>query len=142
MDKNNDGAKLMVRRRALQVLGVGLTTASGLLVLQGCNKGGGGGGGGGGGATGSCQDKGEPDENALTLRKTLQYKEKSEIPDKKCNICAQYEPGKYGDCGGCKLFAGGVNPEGSCLSFAPKQAAGAAPAPGAPAAPAAPVQGG
>lgn len=144
MEKNNDGANLMKRRRALQVIGVGLSAASGLFVLQGCNKGGGEAGSGGTGAGGgsappkssACMDKVEVDDNARQLRKTLQYKEKTDNPAKKCSGCAQYEAGKYGDCGGCKLFAGGVNPEGVCLSFAPIQAA---PAPGA--APAAPAPG-
>jgi len=30
--------------------------------------------------------------------------------------------GKYKECGGCKLFAGAVNPEGNCLSWAAKKA--------------------
>jgi hypothetical protein len=124
---NNDQS--MGRRRALQVLG----TASGLLMFAGCNKGGGGAGGSAGpagaaaGKALSCQDKGEIDEAAANLRKVLQYKEKSDSAAKRCIDCVQYEAGKYGDCGGCKLFAGGVHPEGVCLSFAPKQAPAAAP---------------
>ena len=114
---NNAGTNLMVRRRALQVLGVSFTAAGGLLL--GCNK-----GGGSGGAAGSCQDKVEVDESAATLRRTLQYKEKADNPDKKCSVCAQFEVQRYAGtgCGGCKLFAGAVNPEGGCLSFAPKPA--------------------
>lgn len=131
---NHDQA--MGRRRALQVLGA----ASGLVIFAGCNKSGGGSGaptGAAGGKALSCQDKGEIDETAANLRKVLQYKEKSDTPSKRCVDCAQYEAGKYGDCGGCKLFGGGVHPEGVCLSFAPKQAPAAVP-PTAPAAPAAP----
>ena len=109
----------MVRRRALQVLGASLTAAGGLLL--GCNKGGGQGGAAG---AGSCQDKIEVDESAATLRRTLQYKEKADTPAKKCSLCAQFEVQRYAGtgCGGCKLFAGAVSPEGGCFSFAPKPA--------------------
>lgn len=148
MEKNNDGSMLMQRRRALQVIGASLGAAGGLVVLGGCNKSGGESGGTSGGtaapapaAAATCQDKVPVDDAAKTLRKTLQYKEKSEFADKNCSLCAQFEAGKYGDCGGCKLFAGGVNPQGHCLSFAPKGAGTAPAAPGAPAAPAAPAKG-
>lgn len=133
--------KPMRRRHVLQLLSV----TGGLAVLSGCNKGGGGGTQAGSAAAPkaqSCSEKGEIDDAAANLRKVLQYKDKTDNPAKKCVDCAQYEPAKYGDCGGCKLFAGGVNNDGVCLSFAPKAAPGAAPAaaPGAaPAAPAAPA---
>ena len=146
MENNNTGS--IGRRTALQVIGVGLGAAGGLLGVAGCSKGGGGGGAAPapatGAATGSgaCQDKVEVDDTAKNLRRTLQYKEKSDFADKNCTLCAQFEAGKYGDCGGCKLFAGAVNPQGHCLSFAPKPAPGAAPAaPAAPGAPAAPAPG-
>lgn len=139
MDNKHDGSNLMGRRRALQLFGVGLGAAGGLVVF-GCKKG----GEGGGGAAQACAELGNPDDQARQLRKSLQYKDQSPFPDKKCNVCAQYEPDKFGkaDCGGCKLFGGGVSPEGHCLSFAPKQGATPAgttpgaqpPAPGTPAA--------
>lgn len=65
------------------------------------------------------------DEQSKNFRKTLQYKEKSDNPEKHCSICAQYQPGKYADCAGCKLFSGPVNANGVCLSFAPLEEAGA-----------------
>ena len=141
MENNNERANLMVRRRALQVLGVGFAAAGGLLVLPGCNKSGSSGAAGGSGAGaaaggGRCIDKVEVDEAAQQLRKNLQYKEKSDTPGKKCSICAQFEAERFTalGCGGCKLFGGAVNPEGVCLSFAPLNgapAAGAAPTPAA-----------
>ncbi|MFO0736491.1 MAG: hypothetical protein U0270_11450 [Labilithrix sp.] len=67
------------------------------------------------------------DEASKTLRRNLQYKKEAVDPAKKCTACAQYEPGKYKDCGGCKLIPGPISPNGGCLSFAPKEA-GAAPA--------------
>lgn len=122
MEKTNSGANLIARRRALQVIGASFTAAGGLLVLSGCNK------GGGQGGAGSCQAKIEVDETAATLRRTLQYKEKADYPEKKCSLCAQFEVERYAGlgCGGCKLFAGAVNPEGGCLSFVPKGAPPAA----------------
>ena len=35
-----------------------------------------------------------------------------------CANCAQYVEGQYGDCGGCNLFSGPVQPQGHCLSWA------------------------
>ena len=123
----------MVRRRALQVIGVALASASGVGMLAGCKKSGSEGAASGAtgasaGAGGSCEAKIPGDETATNLRRTLQYKEQSDTPDKKCTTCAQFESDRYAGmgCGGCKLFGGAVNPDGVCLSFAPRQAPGAA----------------
>lgn len=67
------------------------------------------------------------DAKSKQMRKTLQYKEKAADASKACEKCAQYEKGKFGDCGGCKLFAGPVQPAGGCLSFAPIGGGDAAP---------------
>lgn len=158
MDNNNDGSNLLGRRQAIQMLGVGITAAGGLLTVTGCKKeeapamaadpkpapamaaapkpppaapaepkpaapaepvaaapan-----------AAGlNCKDKAPIDEAATALRRALQYQEKTTTPEKKCSGCAQFVAGQYGDCGGCKLFAGAVNPEGVCLSYAPMAAA-------------------
>ena len=68
------------------------------------------------------------DDNSKNLRRTLQYKAKADPPEKNCSSCAQFQPGQYQECGGCKLIPGPVRPEGGCLSFAPKGAEGGAPA--------------
>jgi hypothetical protein len=68
----------------------------------------------------NCKDKAPIDEASKGLRRALQYKEKSAEAGKNCLGCAQYNVGTYGDCGGCKLFTGAVNPGGHCLSYAPK----------------------
>ena len=127
MENNNGESKLVGRRRTLQLLGVGLG-AGGLLALSGCPKSSSSGGGGGGKTSTSDQDCDSTiDETSRNLRKVLQYNDKAVDPAKHCEICAQFEAGKYGDCGACKLFTGPVNPKGGCLSFAPKGAeAGAA----------------
>lgn len=65
------------------------------------------------------------DAKSKQMRKTLQYVEKSPKAEKNCANCVQYIADKYGDCGGCKLFAGPVQPKGYCASWAAK--GGAAP---------------
>lgn len=137
MNMSDDEETRFDRRRALKLMGFGITSVGGLIALGACSK-----------APepvaapapkpaasgGICQLKVPIDDAARQLRRNLQYREKSDQPGKKCALCAQFLAGKYGECGGCKLFDGGVNPEGVCLSFAPL---GAPAAPGTPAAPAA-----
>jgi hypothetical protein len=143
VNMNDSEMKRVGRRQALKLFGFGLTSVGGLIALAGCSK----------GAEqaaaptpapaappaagGLCQFKVPVDEAAKQMRRNLQYREKSDDPNKHCSICSQFELGKYGDCGGCKLFAGGVSPGGVCLSFAPlgkpgAPAAAPPPAPGKP----------
>lgn len=68
----------------------------------------------------NCKEAAPIDETSKGLRRALQYKEKSAEAGKNCAGCAQYEAAKYGACGACKLFTGAVNPNGHCLSYAPK----------------------
>jgi hypothetical protein len=125
--KNDDNQGSSIgRRRTLQLLTAGLT-ATGLAVMVGCKDGGssGGSGGGGGGAapagpTSLADCNALIDDASRLLRKNLQYKPKSDNPDKVCSKCAQFTPEKFGVCGGaCKLIPGPVKPVGGCLSFAP-----------------------
>lgn len=68
----------------------------------------------------SCADPAKLDAQSKNMRKTLQYVEKSPHADKQCSGCLQWLPGdKPEACGGCKLFTGGVSPNGYCLSYAP-----------------------
>ncbi len=61
------------------------------------------------------------DDASKTMRTTLKYVEKSPEEGKVCSNCAQYkEPEGDSECGGCNLFAGQVNPNGYCISYAPK----------------------
>jgi hypothetical protein len=115
------------RRQALRVFGVGVTAVGGIFALAGCRK--------APGpaaapaptpAAGLCQSKVAVDEAARQMQRMVQYKEKSDQPGKACSNCSQFIPGKYGDCGGCKLFDGGVSPGGVCLSYAPVGAPGKA----------------
>jgi hypothetical protein len=102
------------RRRALQILGAGLGAAGGVLALASTDA--------QAQAAVSCKNKVPVDPAALQVRRNLQYVEKTVMPGKKCSNCVQYEAGKYKECGGCKLFAGSVSPEGGCLSWSAKKA--------------------
>lgn len=127
---------LVGRRQALKLFGV--AAAGGALILAGCNTkpaaesaagdaAKAGSAPGSGAAGGSCQDKVAIEPEKLQIRTVLQYMEKSNNPAKQCSSCAQYIAAQYGNCGGCKLLAGAVNPAGLCLSYAPIAAPGAAP---------------
>jgi hypothetical protein len=124
------------RREALKILGVGIATAGSLLAVQGCEskpepkkK-----------TLGAepatptstaCGDTTPLDEAAKSMRQTLQYREQSADAAKNCSGCALYvAPAAGGKCGGCKLFAGGVNPAGYCLSYAPAAPGAASGKPG------------
>ncbi|HVP61275.1 MAG TPA: high-potential iron-sulfur protein [Myxococcaceae bacterium] len=113
MNGHDDETMRFNRRRALQILGAGLGAASGVLALASTDV--------HAEAALNCKNKIPVDPAAVQIRRNLQYAEKSTQPGKKCSTCAQYEAGKYKECGGCKLFAGAVNPEGSCLSWAAKR---------------------
>jgi hypothetical protein len=124
--KRDLGMKLG-RRGALRLLGAGAVTAGGLLAV-----------GSGTRALAQapgpspagplCKDKVPIDDVAKAMRRTLQYQEKSTRAGKTCLECAQFEDGKYSECGGCKLMGGAVSPGGSCLSFAPRKAPATPPA--------------
>ncbi len=118
----NDGSRLLGRRYALRLLGVGLA-AGGVLALDACGKSSG--PSQGGGAAGGGQDCNSTiDDQSRTMRRTLQYNDVAAVPEKHCGACVQYDATKYGACGGgCKLFAGPVKEGGGCLSFAPKAGA-------------------
>jgi hypothetical protein len=131
VEQNGGGSSLVGRRRTLQLFGIGLGVTS-VLALEACSKGGGGNNAvpvdnGGGGSANSCSAA--LDDTSKNMRKTLQYADKAAVPEKHCSACAQYTAGVYGDCGSCKLFTGPVNPNGGCLSFAPKGAEGGTAAP-------------
>jgi High potential iron-sulfur protein len=114
LNGHDDDSTRFNRRRALQILGAGLGAASGVLALTGSEA--------RAAAALNCSKKVPMDVAAVQMRRNLQYTEKSTTPGKKCSNCAQYEAGKYKECGGCKLFGGGVNPDGNCLSWAAKLA--------------------
>ena len=147
--QDKDSAKLLGRRQTIHLLGLGIA-AGGILGIAACKgKEEAAPGGpspkpasptpaspapgapateqaGAGAATGTCDTP--FDKESKQTRMVVQYRNPAAVPEKHCSVCAQYVPAKFGDCGGCKLFAGPVNPNGGCLSFAPLNPSGA-PAP-------------
>lgn len=71
----------------------------------------------------SCQDYSKLTEEDLSARKKLGYTDASADPEKFCKLCNLYKPPKEGaKCGGCLLFKGPVEAEGSCTYWAPQTA--------------------
>ena len=66
------------------------------------------------------------DSNAFAASSKLakaavQYTDTGNVPDKDCDDCSQFVPGKTDkDTGTCKLVEGDINPHGHCLAFTPK----------------------
>ncbi len=116
MDNKN---KSLGRRRALQLLGASGLVAGGIVALPGCNnkKSPSAGPEKSSAAGTGCNTP--VDDTSANLRRTLQYKNPATDPTKQCAQCAQFSKDQFGECGGCKLFTGPVNPKGGCLSFAP-----------------------
>lgn len=119
MNEKKTEPHIVTRRRALQVLGVGVIAPSVLSLYPQRSA---------WAEELKCNDPSYYDEKSAKMRKTLQYVEKSEKEGKICSTCMQWIPPKEAKnekgpkgCGGCKLFSGPVNPKGYCLSFAPKQ---------------------
>ena len=125
---------LLGRRQTFHLIGVGLA-AGGLFGLAACSKekeapps-----GSSGGGSTPSPTPTTAPAETAAAggtcdtpidaaskqTRMLVQYKNPAAVAEKHCSVCSQYITAKFGSCGGCKLFAGPVQPNGGCASFAP-----------------------
>lgn len=54
----------------------------------------------------------------IQVRETFEYVEAAPDADLSCHLCEFFkEPAASRTCGGCTLFAGPVNPGGSCNSF-------------------------
>lgn len=54
------------------------------------------------------------------VRTNLGYVDATPDASKACVLCNFYQPAATGQCGGCTLNMGPVNPAGSCNSFAPR----------------------
>jgi hypothetical protein len=66
-----------------------------------------------------CGDYSKVSPEELAKRKKLGYEEQSSNPDKECVKCNLFIPkGEEKTCGGCILFKGPVNKEGSCTYWA------------------------
>lgn len=66
----------------------------------------------------SCDDLTGLSPAQIQVREAFEYVEQAEDPALACHLCEFWkEPAAGSYCGGCTLFAGPVNPEGSCNSF-------------------------
>jgi hypothetical protein len=99
----------VTRRRAVQALAAGAVVA---LVGPACDK--------SQFATLSCTDATELNPNDLQMRNLLDYRDQSTEPDKACDRCLHFFPGKANACGTCRLVRGPIHPKGTCKSFVPK----------------------
>lgn len=94
-------------KRSLTVL-VGLP-----LVLEACKK-------DGDGLT--CTNTSGLSPQDLATRTTFNYADRATDPNKKCNRCQLFQAAAPGQCGGCTLVKGPVNPEGGCTAFVARPA--------------------
>ncbi len=123
---SNNNEERHSRRRALQVIGLSVGAAS--TLLSACKSESAAPAAGKPAATAKpkptggdrCASVAPIDAQSAQMRKALKYVSKSTNPAKRCDNCVQWEADKFkGECGGCKLFKGGVTPEGTCISWAP-----------------------
>jgi len=67
-----------------------------------------------------CADPDAMNESQLNARTSLEYTERSPVPDQVCGTCAFYHADQ-GQCGTCDMFSGGpVNQQGHCKSWSRK----------------------
>jgi len=95
---------------------MGIAAAGASTILSAC------GGGGSETTPDPCKDVSGLTEQDKTMRSTLNYVNKTENPDQRCDNCQLYkQPVNGSACGGCLLFGGPVTAEGWCSSWVIKQ---------------------
>jgi len=68
----------------------------------------------------SCQDLSHVSDTELAKRKQFAYKTLAGDPLKQCKDCKLFLPPRPNEsCGGCSLFKGPVEAQGSCTYWAP-----------------------
>ena len=69
----------------------------------------------------SCDDLSNVSAEEIEKRGKFGYVKKSTDPKRVCSICSLHIPPVSDKaCGGCVLFKGPVDPEGSCIQFVAK----------------------
>jgi hypothetical protein len=77
-------------------------------------------------STTTCVDPSTLTEAEKQQRQNFGYVAQTPNPDQRCNNCQFWQPDAAdGDCGGCQLFPGPVNPKGWCNSWAQGSGGGA-----------------
>ncbi len=116
---------MFARSRRAFLAQAGLAAGAALLALAGCGKREPGGEAAAGSAGGTAARPGPPCDDLAGLtaaqvqvRGNYEYVEQASEPELACRRCEFYKPAPAGAfCGGCTLFAGPVNPDGSCNTF-------------------------
>jgi len=116
MSKDRMGRRDAVRHLLVLSASVAMPTA----LLAACKGESSGGGGGGSAAALSCTDTAGLTPDEIKLRTDLTYADKSADATKTCEKCNFFKSGGAGKCGSCTIVKGGINPAGSCKSYAPK----------------------
>jgi hypothetical protein len=68
-----------------------------------------------------CGDTTGLSESDLNMRRNLQYVHETPNPEQRCDNCQLWIAPENGECGGCSLFRGPVNPNGWCNSWVAMQ---------------------
>lgn len=72
----------------------------------------------------SCSDVNGLSDAEKSARSALQYADRSPQANKRCEICALYQPAsEASQCGGCQIVKGPIHPKGYCTAFVAKPAA-------------------
>ena len=78
--------------------------------------------GGGGSSELSCIDTAGMSEADISTRTSMAYVDVSTVAGKNCSTCALYtQPSTEGECGGCTVVRGPINPAGYCNVWAEAQ---------------------
>lgn len=67
-----------------------------------------------------CTDTAGLSADESTARTTLGYVDQSTDPAKPCSGCQLYKAAGEGQCGGCGILKGPINPAGTCKSWVKK----------------------
>lgn len=103
------------RRDFLQRAAVlGAAAVAGSALVSACKSGGGEGGGGGL----SCTNTAGLSAAEIQTRTQFNYVDQTPDASQPCTACALWLPAGEGECGGCTLVKGPINPNGWCSSFA------------------------
>jgi len=95
---------------------LGAAAVAGPALLAACNSGGDEGGGGGGGL--DCTDTSGLTPQEAQMRTSLNYVDASTTAGQTCENCTLYTAANAGECGGCTVIQGPINPNGWCSSWA------------------------
>lgn len=93
------------------VLGAGISAGALLVACKG-----------GGGSALSCTDTAGMSEADISTRTSMAYVDVSTVAGKSCSNCALYTAAAAeGECGGCTVVKGPINPAGYCNVWAEAQ---------------------